>query len=316
MEFRESPLDKLNRPNLLVIGGTGFIGHHLLKSALLKGWQITSVSLNPPTEDRFVENVRYLHFDLTDRVLVKKHLNENFDSVVNLGGYIDHKLFKAGGRTLVKTHFCALQNLVEVLPRHKLKRFVQIGSSDEYGNATAPQNEELRELPISPYSFAKTACTHFLQMLHRTEIFPVVILRLFLTYGPGQDSKRFIPQIIRGCIRDDAFPTTEGEQLRDFCYVEDTVRAILQALTISNVEGEVFNISSGEYVLIRTVIENICTLTNAGKPQYGKISYRPEENMALYADISKANKLLQWKPEISLIEGLKKTIKYYENNFA
>ena len=316
MEFRKSSLDELNSPNLLVIGGTGFIGYHLLKALQLKEWKITSVSLNPPTEERLVENVRYLHFDLTDRVLVKNHLNENFDFVVNLGGYIDHNLFKEGGRTLIDTHFCSLQNLVEVLPRHKLKRFVQIGSSDEYGDATAPQHEELREQPISPYSLAKTACTHFLQMLHRTENFPVVILRLFLTYGPGQDSKRFIPQIIRGCIRDEAFPTTAGEQLRDFCYVEDTARAILQALTISKIEGEVFNISSGECILIRTVIENICTLTNAGKPQYGKIFYRPKENMALYADISKANKLLQWKPIISLVEGLKKTINYYENDYA
>ena len=96
-----------------------------------------------------------------------KYLDKGFDYVVNLGGYINHQLFKDGGRNLIDTHFITIQNLVEVLPRNKLKRFVQIGSSDEYGNAPAPQNEKMREQPISPYSLAKVASTHFLQMLHK-----------------------------------------------------------------------------------------------------------------------------------------------------
>ena len=100
----------MNTPNLLVLGGTGFIGHHLLKAAQRKGWQTTSVSLNPPTEKRFVNDVRYLHFDLTDRAFLKNHLNEDFNYVVNLGGYINHKLFKDGGRNLIDSHFTTLQN--------------------------------------------------------------------------------------------------------------------------------------------------------------------------------------------------------------
>ena len=95
----------MNSPHLLVIGGIGFIGHHLLKAAQLKDWKITSVSLNHPTEFRFVDAVEYLHFDLNKHALVKKYLNENFDYVVNLGGYINHQLFKDGGRKLIDTHF-------------------------------------------------------------------------------------------------------------------------------------------------------------------------------------------------------------------
>ena len=147
---------------MLVIGGTGFIGHHLLKAAQHKGWQLTSVSLNPPSMERFVGGVRYLHFDITNIHPVKKYLDEDYDFVVNLGGYIDHQFFLDGGRDLIDVHFTALQNLLEVLPRDNLKRFVQIGSSDEYGNVPAPQDEILREQPISPYSLAKMASTHFL----------------------------------------------------------------------------------------------------------------------------------------------------------
>ena len=306
-------MESMNSPHLLVIGGTGFIGHHLLKSVQQKGWQMTSVSLNPPTKDRFVTGVSYLYFDLSNRGLVKKYLAEDFDYVVNLCGYINHKLFKDGGRNLIDTHFITIQNLVEVLPRNKLKRFVQIGSSDEYGNASAPQNEKMREQPISPYSLAKVASTHFLQMLHRTENFPAVILRLFLTYGPGQDAGRFLPQIICSCLNNDTFPVSAGTQLRDFCYIDDTVSAIFHALEKQEVNGEVLNVASGEPVKIRDMIEKVCTLTGSGKPQYGKVSYRPGENMALYANISKEKKILQWEPRTNIDIGLQKTINYYNN---
>jgi nucleoside-diphosphate-sugar epimerase len=306
----------LNTPILLVIGGTGFIGHHLLKAVQEKGWQTTSVSLNSPTEERFVNGVRYLHFDLADQSLVKKHLSEDFDYVVNLSGYINHQLFRDGGRHLIYTHFTALQNLLEVLPLSKLKRFVQIGSSDEYGNASAPQHEELREQPISPYSLAKVASTHFLQMLYRTENFPAVILRLFLTYGPGQGTGRFLPQIIQGCLTDSTFPTSGGGQLRDFCYVDDIIRAILQALIVSETEGKVFNVASGVPVSIREVTEKVCALTGSGHPQYGNVPYRPGENMSLYANISKAKNILYWEPTTTLAEGILKTIDWYTKDHA
>jgi len=304
-------MEEMNTPNLLVIGGTGFIGHHLLKAAQQKGWQTTSVSVNSPTEERFVDGVRYLHFDMTDRNLVKKFLEEDFDYIVNLGGYINHQLFQEGGRDLIETHFTTLQNLVEAISRRNLKRFVQIGSSDEYGNAPAPQHENWREQPISPYSLAKVAGTHFLQMLHRTENFPALILRLFLTYGPGQDASRFLPQIIRGCLDNTEFPTSAGGQYRDFCYVEDTIRAILKALVEPEVEGDVFNVASGEPVSIRTMITKVCSLTGSGKPQFGKVHYRPGENMNLYADINKIQEMLSWSPQVSLEQGLQKTVNWY-----
>ena len=100
---------------------------------------------------------------------------------------------------------------------------MNIGSSDEYGSNRAPQNEMQRESPISPYSFGKTASSHFLEMLNRIDNFPSCSLRLFLVYGPGQNDHRFIPQIIEGCLSDNIFNTSKGEQIRDFCFVEDIV---------------------------------------------------------------------------------------------
>ena len=305
-------MEELKSPRLLVIGGTGFIGHHLLQSARKKGWQLTSVSLNSLPPERQIRGIRYLHLDLIKIEKVRQLLGgQDFEYVVNLGGYIDHTLFKNGGRKQINDHFSGLQNLVEILNREFLIRFVQIGSSDEYGNSPAPQDEKKRECPISPYAVAKTAGTHFLQMLQRTEHFPVVILRLFLTYGPGQDNKRFLPQIIKGCLDDKIFPTSAGKQLRDFCYVSDTVEAIFQTLINPDVDGQVFNVASGEPISIRTMIENIQKLIGKGKPVYGRIPNRPGENMELYADITKIKKILNWRPHVNLEEGLHQTIKWY-----
>ena len=300
-------MDAIDKPRLLVIGGTGFIGAHLL-AATKDDWQVTSISLNPPSPQRLISSVKYLELDLNDYDAVKNALNENYDYVVNLGGYIDHTLFKDGGKDLIYTHFLALQNLISTLSRKSLKRFVHIGSSDEYGNSPAPQNENMREQPISPYSLAKVASTHLLQMLYRTEGFPGVILRLFLTYGPHQDEKRFLPQIIKACLMDKEFAVSEGNQLRDFCYVQDVVRAILLALQTKNVEGHVFNIASGYPISIRSIIEAVQKYAGGGRPQFGAIEYRPSENMALYANISKAQKFLSWRPEVTFEDGLKKMI--------
>ena len=132
-------------------------------------------------------------------------------------------------------------------------------------------------------------------MLYRTERFPVVILRLFLVYGPGQDSSRFLPQIIKGCFSGKEFETSLGEQLRDFCYIDDITDGILKTLKCNDVNGEVINLASGDPVSIRSVIEKVRNYIGKGRPIFGKIAYRPGENMKLYADTSKAESLLKWK---------------------
>jgi nucleoside-diphosphate-sugar epimerase len=293
---------------LLVVGGNGFIGRHVVEHAQSLGWAVTSLSLSKPKGEAS-KDVVHAAADISDLTALQKVLRETqFDYVVNCGGYVDHKLFSGGGRELLDSHFGGLLNLIELLDRDILKGFVNIGSSDEYGVAPAPQAEDLRESPISPYSSGKVAATHFLQMMHRTESFPVTTLRLFLTYGPGQDNRRFLPQIINGCLEDNSFPTSAGEQLRDFCYVDDTVKAIFAALLSTSAKGEVVNIASGQPVSIRHMIEKVCQLVGGGAPQFGSLPYRPGENMELYADISKARDLFGWRPATSLDAGLSRTI--------
>ena len=133
-------------------------------------------------------------------------------------------------------------------------------------------------------------------------------------FCPGQNTQRFLPQIIKGCLNDQSFPTSNGEQLRDFCYVEDVVDAIFLSLETIKSRGEVLNIASGQPVTIRRMIEIVQGLIGKGVPRFGEFPYRPGENMCLYADINKACDILGWSPTHSLESGLKKTISWYLKN--
>ena len=229
-----------------------------------------------------------------------------------MGGYIDHANYSNGGSEVFDVHFNGVRNLIDCLNKSKIKGFIQIGSSDEYGNNSAPQIETQREAPISPYSYAKVASTHFLQTLYRTEMFPAVILRPFLVYGPGQSEERFIPQIIKGCTNRQEFPVSKGEQLRDFCFIDDFVQAVFSALDNHSAHGEVINIASGKPISIKKMINTIVAVIGSGQPQFGQIAYRNGENMSLYGDITKAKNILGWKSSVSLEQGLKETIKWVE----
>lgn len=299
---------------LLVVGGNGFIGRHVVAHAVGLGWEVTSLTLRPSGGAHPV-GVRTAVGDVADLPALRSALgNGAFEYVVNCGGYVDHTLFSKGGRALLGAHFEGVLNLVEILDREVLRSFVNFGSSDEYGNSPAPQVETQREAPISPYSLSKMAATHFLQMLWCTEGFPSTTLRPFLVYGPGQGVQRFLPQIIRGCLDGRSFPTSEGRQLRDFCYIQDMIDAVFVSFDCPAARGEVVNVASGQPVSIRQMIETVRRLTGQGEPRFGEIAYRPGENMALYANIAKAGSLLKWAPKVSLERGLESTIQWIRDH--
>jgi len=299
-----------NDCKLLVVGGTGFVGQHIVKKSLDLGFLTTSISKNNPSEEEKVDSVKYITADITNFKSLFQHLDGmKFDYIINASGYISHNNYSNYGIKVFDAHFTGVKNLIACLNKNTLKKFVQIGSSDEYGDNLAPQNEKQKESPFSMYSCAKVASTYFLQTLYKTESFPVVILRPFLIYGPKQGEDRFIPQIIKGCVNNQSFSTSHGDQLRDFLFIDDFVNAVFYTLKNREVLGEIINISSGKPVSIKNVINTIVSILRSGKPQFGKIKYRDGENMRLFADITKAKKLLNWKPLIDFDTGIRKTIK-------
>lgn len=297
---------------ILIVGGTGFIGRHLVQRCLQDTSNV-SVLAEAYFDTTTKFGIEEICVDFCDKNALKKALTgKSYNYIFNLGGYIDHTPYFRGGRKIVESHFGGLMNLLDCIDNNQLKGFVQIGSSDEYGGINAPQKEIVRESPISCYSFAKAAASHFVQMLNRTEGFPGVVIRFFLVYGPGQDDKRFLPQIINACLRDEEFKTSKGEQIRDFCYVEDVVEAMVKAVLTPEAKGQIINIASGIPVSIKKMIKSVVELTGGGKPLWGTYPYRTGENMELYADVTLANKLLDWHASTSLDDGLEKTISWYK----
>lgn len=314
MAIVENLRKKLSGRKALVVGGRGFIGSHVVLSLLHFGAFVTTLSHSETLRPMEREGVEHLTGDIRDPDSLRRCLSKReFDYVINSAGYIDHSPYFSGGRDLIDQHFSGTMNLLDQVKHPDLKGYVQLGSSDEYGTLEAPQNEDSREAPISPYSVGKVAAAHLLQMLQTTENLPAVIVRLFLVYGPGQDKRRFLPQVIRGCLADRDFGTSEGRQVRDFCYIDDVVKGILSAMVSEEARGKVINVASGRPVTIREVIEKVISMVGGGRADFGKVPYRKGENMSLYADISLAKRILGWQPSTDIDEGLKRTIEWYKN---
>ncbi len=299
---------------ILVIGGTGFIGSYIAKEAIKRKFLVTSISLKKPKTKRFNKHVKYKTIDISNYKALKKNLKGNFDYIINAGGYGKHPGFNSSGRKLFDSHFSGLVNLVKIFSKKKIKKFIQIGSSAEYGNIKSPQEETSKCLPKTPYALAKSSCTNFLLNLYQINNFPVTVLRFFLVYGPLQDTNRVLPEVIQNCLNDTKFPTTKGDQYCDFCYIDDVVRAIFKTLNSKKSNGEIINIGYGKPFKIKNVIRLVCKLVGKGKPQFGKLKYRKDTNMKLYPNINKAKKILSWSPKIKFDQGLKLTLDSFNIN--
>ncbi len=295
------------KKTILIAGGTGFLGYHLAKQALKKRFKVISISQNNPSEKRILKNVKYIKVNVCHLKDIKKKLNINFEYVVNLSGYVDH----SNKIKTFQSHYIGTKNLVKVCLNKPIKNFIQIGSSMEYGKTVTPQKENFYCRPISVYGKAKYLSSKYLLSLYEKKKFPATVLRLYQIYGPNQDLNRFIPVIIDSCRKDKEFPCSNGEQYRDFLYVDDFVKAVFSSINNDQAIGKIINIGSGRPLKIKKIIQQIVKIYKKGKPLFGKIKLRKEEMRTTYPDICKAKKILKWKPIISFTKGILKTVRDY-----
>ena len=295
------------KEKILILGGTGFIGYHLAKEALRRGFQVSSLSKNVPIKKRYLRKVKYITADISDNNFINKKIKDDFQYVINLAGYVDH----SDKIKTHKSHYLGCRNISNFFFKKKIKKFIQVGSSMEYGLAKSPQKENLKCKPKSIYGRAKFLSTNYLLNLYRKKKFPVTVVRLYQVYGPYQDLNRFIPVVINSCKYNRDFPCSHGRQFRDFLYINDLIEAFFLILKKPKTDGEIFNIGFGRPLKVRGIIDKILSYYKKGNPQFGKIKLRKEEQMKIYPDIGKANKILKWNPKINFTKGLAKTIQYY-----
>ncbi len=296
------------RKNVLIIGGTGFIGYHLAKSCLSLKWNVSSISLNKPKKIRILKGVNYLILDISNKKNLKKLDQISFDFVVNLGGYVEH----TNKIQVKKYHFLAVKNLYEYFKNKKIKKFIQAGSSAEYGKSRVPQKENYICKPLGIYGKYKFKASRFLLKKSVKFNFPVTILRLYQVYGPNQDQNRFLPILIQACLNREIFYSSSGIQKRDFLFISDAVKAFLKTLSSKNTNGRILNIGYGQSIILKQVMSYVGKKTKFFSPVYGKIKIRKDEALNIYPEIKKAKKILNWKPKVSWRSGVLKTIKYFK----
>ena len=290
----------------LVVGGTGFLGYHICKQALKRKYIVHSLSLTKPKKKRKLKKVFYYKGDLK-KIHTLKKINNSYDFVFNASGYggISNK---DNNKKIYNTHYFGLKNIIEKTKGPKLKKFIQFGSSNEYGNCNAPQKETMICKPKNSYGLAKYRCTKLLLNMYKKKKFPFVILRLFQVYGPYQNENRIIPYVIRKSKKNEEIIITKGEQNRDFCYIDDVIDAIFKCLNNKKANGEIINLGLGKSIKIKNVVMIIINKLRGGKPLFGKKKLKVKENSSLYPSIRKAKKILRWSPKTTFTQGLKKII--------
>ena len=301
---------------VLVTGGTGFMGRHLVRALVQRGDEVAVAGRRRRPElppGALPEGVAYQPTDLAEPgaadALVRDLLPER---IFHLASAVDVARSLDLLADQVRVTQMAAVHVARACLVHRIGRLVHVGTCEEYGNGPAPFRETQDPCPVSPYSAAKVAATAFVRMLCTSFGLRAVVVRPFLTYGPGQESNLLIPSLIRSALAGRDFPMTAGEQTREFNYVEDIVDGIVRAADAPGVEGLVVNLGCAEPRRIRDVAQLVLALMgNPVRAALGQLPYRPGETWEFYCDNRRARELLGWSPRVTLEDGLLRTIAWY-----
>jgi UDP-glucose 4-epimerase len=305
---------------ILVIGGAGFIGSHLTEKLLALGNDVIVLD-NYSAANR--GNLDGLASSRKLSVIEGDILNANtVGRLVKKADLVFHLACKVIGLSLVdpklvhEVNATGTLNVCIACRKHKSKRLVYVSSSEVYGTAKyVPMDETHPLCPTTPYGAAKAAGELYMRSFYYTWDLPVVIARPFNTYGPRSRTdqysaviRRFIDRLLK-----DKPPIIygDGKQTRDFTYVSDIVDGIIKTAECDELVGDAVNIARGEEVSIIRIAEIVSKLL--GKE--GKIDpvfqqERPGDVRRHMADISKARKLLKFKPEVSIEDGIERLIEW------
>src|SRR4030042_4163903 len=256
-------IECLSSKVVLVTGAAGFIGSHLTRQLLERGAEVHILLRKNTDQFRIQDFLEYLtiwYGDLKDFQGIcscirgsKPQIIFHLASIRNVNR--TPELIEPMIDINIKGTLNLLRGVIE--EQIALECFVNTGSSEEYGDGPVPFVEDQRELPVSPYSASKVAATYFCQMFSKSMGLPVITLRPFLTYGPDQDTDMFIPSLIQHCLEGKDFPMTQGDQTREFNYINDIVEAYLLAACRPQAAGEVINIGNSVEYRIKDVAEKI-----------------------------------------------------------
>lgn len=298
---------------LFITGASGFVGAATLGAALEAGHEVAAPVQPGSLAQRlapFEGRYRRLLLDLRDTAGVAAAVAEfRPDAVLHLAwwGVANSARFERRQVTDNIETACAL---TEAAAAAGARAFVGVGSQGEYG-AGSTMLEDVLPRPTSLYGAAKVAALYLTRQLAEQAGLRHAWLRLFSSYGPGDNDGWLIPMLTTEMLAGRRPRTTLGTQFWDWLHVDDAARAILAVATTPTAEG-VFNLGSGRAVPVRSVIERIRDLAAPGMELvYGEIPFRPDQVMHMQADISRLTAATGWTPNIPIEEGLAATVAWY-----
>jgi len=301
---------------VLVTGGAGFIGSHLVDGLLARGHSVTVFdNLSSGTMDNLKTHTgkpayRFIQGDIRDAEAVERAL-AGVDAVIHEAAMISVPLSVKNPEFARSVNVDGTLTLLKASLGHGVKRFVYVSSCAVYGEqAELPISENAPLQPLSPYASSKLAAEKNCLAFHERDGLETVCLRYFNVYGPRQTTGEYAGVMMKFLERlhTDQPPIIygDGEQTRDFIFVGDVAEATLLALERKGVAGEVMNIGTGEATSINKLCEVFLRLV--GKSELKPIYEVPRGGDIKHslADITKAKKILSFKPKTSLEEGVKK----------
>jgi len=313
---------------VLVTGAGGFIGSRLVEVLMRSGAQVRAflrynsrgdAGLLRTLSPFVLGGIEIIPGDLRDEDALRKAV-EGRQTVFHLGALISIPYSYLHPAEVAATNIMGTLNMLLACRDLGVARLVHTSTSEVYGTArVAPISESHPLQGQSPYSASKIGADKLAESFYCAYDLPVITVRPFNTYGPAQSARAVIPTIITQALTREVIHLGNLESTRDFTYVDDTVDGFLRAARSETGLGEVFNLGTGQEIRIGDLAEKIIAMVEREvKIETEQQRLRPEKSevMRLISDNSRAREVLGWAPQVSLEEGLKRTIHWINENLA
>jgi dTDP-glucose 4,6-dehydratase len=312
---------------ILVTGGAGFIGSAFVRMAIGETG-LGVVNLDKLTYAGNLENLvdvdgnpryRFVQGDICDAELVNALVGEERpDAIVHFAAesHVDRSILSP--EPVVRTNYNGTFTLLEAARMYRVPRFVHISTDEVYGSLPAPAEADERYPlnPSSPYSASKAASDLLARSYFVTFKLPVVITRASNNYGPYQFPEKLIPLMITNALEDGTLPVYgDGQQVRDWLYVEDHCRGILAVLRQGR-DGEIYNIGGNRSLPNLDVVRQVLALTGKPESLIAYVTDRPGHDRRYALSSEKLMRETAWQPLMNFETGLARTIEWYRGNSA
>ena len=315
--------------NYFITGGAGFIGSTLTEKLLNDGENVIVIDnfcdfYNPKLKEKnietFLNNPKYKIYrnDIRDENALKKIFDENaIDIVIHLAAMAGVRPSIENPILYQEVNSIGTQNILEAMRKYNVKKGVFASSSSVYGNCKeVPFNENMIvDYAISPYAATKKANEVMAHVYHRLFEMDIIMLRFFTVYGPKQRPDLAINKFTRLMMNDEPIPMFgDGKTSRDYTYVDDIVDGIVKSCEyVENNKNtyEILNLGNSNPIALIDMINAIGKALNK-KPIIEKLNMQPGDVDKTFADISKAKKLINYNPQTTFEDGIRKFVEWYK----